>query len=217
MVEMLVFDVDGTLFDTLPGIYDALEEVFEKYSVGFFDRANGMRFIGPPIKESLKKYEGLSDTLAENATLYYREVYVEKHIAKSSLYDGVLELIADLKKEGYGISIATMKTRNQVERLLDVTTVDKQLFDFVETALDNGDNNKSEMLTKIKSESGNDFLVMIGDTEGDRKAAEEAQVKFIGVTYGYGFRPDKKYDFPVVNNVDELSAAIKGLSKGINE
>ena len=75
--------------------------------------------------------------------------------------------------------------------------------------MDNGGLNKSEMLRKIKSLSGTDPVVMIGDTEGDRKAAEEAHVDFIGVTYGYGLRPDKTYGFTVVNNVEELSVAIK--------
>ncbi len=211
---MIVFDIDGTLFNTLPGIFAALEDVFKKYNIGSFDRANGMKYIGPPIKKSLKEYAGLPDSIAEEATLYYREVYVKKYITKSSLYKGIPELLVYLKKEGHALSIATLKTKKQVDRLLDVTGVDKSFFDFVETALDNVNLKKSEMLTRIVNESNEAHVVMVGDTEGDYKAAEEAKTGFIGVTYGYGFKPDKTYGFPVVNNICELSIALKNMERG---
>ena len=167
-----------------------------------------MKYIGPPIKESLKKYAGLSDELAEEATKYYREIYVNKYIVKSFLYDGMLELLFDLKKEGYGISIATMKTKKQIDKLFEIVAIDKQLFDIIETALDNGKLKKSEMLKNIKNASVNHSVVMIGDTEGDRKAAEEAGVRFVGVTYGYGFLDEKTYPFYVAKNINELKTAI---------
>lgn len=200
---MLVFDIDGTLFDTKPGIFSALEDVFTRFDLGTFDRAHGMRYIGPPVKQSLMTFNGLSEETSEKATAYYREVYVNKYIALSSPYDGVFQMLANLKDAGHLLSIATMKTRKQVDKLLDITGTDRNLFEFIETALENGKMSKEKMLENISSNS--DYpVVMIGDTEGDKKAACMSKNGFVGVTYGYGFDRNSCFDFPVANSVTDL-------------
>ena len=54
---------------------------------------------------------------------------------------------------------------------------------------------------------------MVGDTENDRKGAEDAAVPFLGVSYGFGFRNDGQYDFVVVPSVPAILSYIEGADK----
>ena len=201
----VVFDIDGTLIDTKNGIYFALEEVFERYNIGEFDRSDGMKYIGPPIRESLTKFCGLSEKTAIEATEYYRTVYVQKYIENSSLYDGIEELLYKLRFYKYGISIATMKTARQVERLIGSSDI-KYEFDYIETATEEGSRNKKDMLKDIAEKYGikSGDIVMVGDTEGDYIAAVDAGTRFVGVGYGYGFGTSDNTHILCADNAREI-------------
>ena len=102
---IIIFDADGTLFNTLPGIYAALEDVYKHFELGIFNTDDGMKFIGPPIKESLTRYNGLSESNADIVAKYYRRVYVEKYIDMSAYYEGAEKVLLDLKSKGYQIAL----------------------------------------------------------------------------------------------------------------
>lgn len=203
--KIVVFDVDGTLFDTKQGILDALEDVCNHFGLDNFNREDGDKYIGPSIKASMMKYYGLDEERAEEATLYYRQVYVGLYIQNSKPYDGVLDVISKLKSVGYCLALATNKTICQVEKLFSVTGMDLTQFTYVKTALEEGGLTKTEMLKQIVDESGSiASVVMVGDTDGDRKAAEEAGADFIGVSYGYGFNSQESYGFVMVDSPDGI-------------
>lgn len=208
---IIIFDADGTLFDTLPGIYAALEDVYKHFDLGIFDRDDGMKYIGPPIKDSLMHYNGLSESVAENATRYYRKVYVEKHIEMSKYYEGAVETLKVLKELGYQLALATMKTSVQVERLFEFVG-GRELFDYVETAKEDGSYKKHQMIEHIRKQSKTGLALMVGDTEHDKLVAEKAGVKFIAVSYGYGFK-NEKHRFPCIESIYELVDIFK--TKGV--
>ena len=203
--KIIVFDVDGTLFDTKPGIFDALEDVFEHFGLGEFNHEIGDKYIGPSIKDSMMKFHGMNETKAQEVALYYRQVYIDHYIQNSTPYDGIRELIDKLLDEGYRLAIATNKTSRQVEKLFSVTEVEKGRFFAIKTAIENGGLTKTEMLQQIVEETGESHsVVMIGDTFGDQKAAEAARVGFVGVTYGYGFDTQETYDFLTVGKIQDM-------------
>jgi phosphoglycolate phosphatase len=203
--KTIVFDVDGTLFDTKPGIFDALENAFDYFGIGLFDRDIGDRYIGPPIIDSMVRFHELSYMEAERFTRYYRKTYLESYIGKSKLYDGIRELLHRLKMENYNLAIATNKTYAQVEKLFSLGEIPISDFRQLKTALENGRICKTEMLLQIADAYGDkESIVMIGDTNRDLTAANEASVDFIGVTYGYGFKGGYKYGFSTVESPKQI-------------
>ena len=108
MKQYLFFDLDGTVTDSKTGIIRSVQ-----YALKFFDidRADDtlLYFIGPPLKDSFGKlFEG--DTAkAELAVKKYREYYSETGIFENELYVGIAELLADLRRKGRTISLATSK------------------------------------------------------------------------------------------------------------
>lgn len=182
----IVFDVDGTLFDTKRGIIHALNDVLKHYNKESIAPEQENKYIGPPIKNSLMTYCGMGEDIADVAVDRYRGIYVEKYIQESVPYDGTEQILNFLKDKGGILGIATMKTELQMEALLKIFEY-RKYFDIIETAKVTHNLSKTQMLINIKEKYLNvKRFIMVGDTEGDYMAAQKAGYEFIAADYGYG-------------------------------
>lgn len=185
-MKTIIFDVDGTLFDTRDGIIQALNYVLKVHGRSEIKKEDEAKYIGPPIKKSLMEFQGMNEAEADEATALYRKSYIEKFIGNSVWYDGAVETLKELKDRGWILGIATMKTMPQLEALVrDFHCGD--LFSVLKAAKEDGSLSKAQMLKDIKEEYPDvEKFVMVGDTMGDYKAAKEAGYEFVAADYGYG-------------------------------
>lgn len=187
--KVIVFDLDGTLFDTKRGIIKALNEVLSSFCIKSIDATDEDRWIGPPVRDSFKTFAGMTVEQAEEATKKYRKIYTEKYISESTLYEGLESVLKSFINKGYHLCIATMKTSEQVTKLLSIKNMTDD-FEIIQTAAMDGSKTKSDMLAFIKHQYPEDCqFFMAGDTIGDLEAAEKNGYNFIGITYGYGLKP----------------------------
>lgn len=185
-MKAIIFDVDGTLFDTRNGIIQALNYVLKVRGRSEIKKEDEAIYIGPPIKKSLMEYQGMEESEADEATVLYRKSYVEKFISNSVWYDGAVETLEELKSNGCMLGIATMKTMPQLEALIRDFQCG-ELFSVLKAAKEDGSLSKAQMLKDIKEEHLEaDGYIMVGDTMGDYKAAKEAGYDFVAADYGYG-------------------------------
>lgn len=185
--KTVIFDVDGTLFDTSPGIFRCINFVLKSMQYPVLEENELRKFIGPPVYESFTRICKMSAEEAERATQMYRSSYVEKFIGLSELYEGMDILLKKLKSDGAKICIATMKTDTQIERLLDIFNL-SEAFDVVASASTNVKKSKSDIINealKATKTSCKD-AVMIGDSLYDALGAKQAGTDFIAVSYGFG-------------------------------
>lgn len=135
------------------------------------------------------KFQGMDEQEALKATALYRTVYVKHYIENSLMYHGMKEVLDSLKNRGGILGIATMKTLPQIERLFEISKITRHFFDVIETAKEDGSRSKFQMLLEIQrkyvGQKEIDFY-MIGDTENDYYAAQNAGFNFIAADYGYG-------------------------------
>lgn len=186
MKSCIIFDVDGTLFDTRDGIIQALNYVLKIYGRSKIKKKDEAKYIGPPIKKSLMEFQDMEESEAKEATSLYRKSYVEKFIGNSVWYDSVVETLIALKEKGAVLGIATMKTMPQMEALIQNFQYDN-LFSVLKVAREDGSLSKAMMLKDIKKEYPEvEKFVMVGDTMGDLNAAKEAGYEFVAADYGYG-------------------------------
>lgn len=184
-MKIIIFDIDGTLFDTKPGIVACLNDVLDSFGLEPIDEEEHDKYIGPSVKDSFIKYHNFNEIKANEATRMYREKYVSNYIEKSIMYDGLIDVIKYIKFKKYKLCIATMKTRKQVNKLLNIFKL-SELFDQIETAKEEGGYTKTDMLNSIKRKYTDSEYFFIGDTDGDYKAALNSGIEFIYATYGYG-------------------------------
>lgn len=185
MSKGVIFDVDGTLFETGDGIKHCA-----RYAVKALDlppipeeKLNG--FIGPSLYHSFTVIAGFPEDVALKAVEIYREIYWQVCVDMSRPYDGVSEMLERLYKNGYTLSIASSKPLVMVNRLLESAGYAKYFTKVMAPDYARKGSDKAEL---IKSAAVAEKSVMVGDTHFDIDGAHGAGIKAIGVTYGYGER-----------------------------
>ncbi len=196
-----IFDLDGTLLNTYAGVRDGVLFLINKYNLPKLSEEQLRKFVGPPIKDSMKFYYNLSDEEADNMQLVFREYYSKQAVLKAEHYDGMLETLQMLQKYGVYTSVATYKRKDMAERVLSYHGLSCAL-NSIEGSNNAGTLSKSDIIELAIKDSGvKDYseVIMIGDTDNDAIGAKNLGVPFIGVTYGFGFKT--KYDVDKYPNV----------------
>ena len=181
-MKCVIFDLDGTLLDTSPGILESVEYAAKKLGYPQLSREQLLTFIGPPIHSSFIRWYGCDRQQAEALVAAYRENYRSGALLHAVPYEGIFELLEALKREGAKRMVATSKPQPFSEQILAHFGF---AFDAVHGVDFDGRLGKADMIRLCMAESGAE-CVMVGDTEHDARGAAEAGVPFIGVRYGFG-------------------------------
>jgi phosphoglycolate phosphatase len=206
--KAIIFDLDGTLIDSAPSILAGFEHVL---------KVNGIEplipltssVIGPPLIPTLRMLGGVHD---EAMLLQMAEQFKDFYDIEACLlcqpYDAVDGGLKKLVEVGYELHIATNKryipTRNILKCLgwdglfTSVYTLDKDGASF---------NSKSVMIENQLKDFGlsADQAVYVGDRSEDMEAAQNNQLNFVGVSWGYGEFP---VSVKVIQSFDELDSLV---------
>jgi len=188
----ILFDLDGTLTDPKVGITRSVQYALRKFGINVEDPDTLCCFIGPPLKESFMKYYGLSDADGELAVEYYREYYRPTGIFENGVYEGIPELLRDLRQAGKQIALATSKPTVFARQILVHYDI-MQYFDVViGSELDGRRVKKAEVVACALEECGCaiENAVMVGDRHHDIVGGRDNGLGTIGVLYGYGDRTE---------------------------
>lgn len=191
MYSYVFFDLDGTLTQSEFGILEGAKRALTHFGVDCSDTEKLKKFIGPPLYVSFHENYGFSEEDTQEAIRIYREYYTEKGVYQAPLYDGIFELLSDLKKEGRKIMITTSKP---LKMAMTVAKNNKifDLFDgIIGPGLDEKDSAKAVLIRRAMeslslNEDDRDRIVMVGDRFYDIEGANEVGTDSIGVLYGYG-------------------------------
>jgi len=188
-VKHLIFDLDGTLIDSTPGIAASLIAAF--LSIGReMPKAELRHLIGPPIRVIAQH---LDPSLSENdisiVEREYRAEYDADGWRKTVLFDGVAETLKAMHSRKQDLFIVTNKPRIPTEKILSHFG----LFNIFEEILTRDTSNvapqtKVGMVADLLGRHGRKpgEWVMIGDTNEDKEAANSNGLQFIHARYGYG-------------------------------
>lgn len=188
-ITNLIFDLDGTLVDSIPGIGSSLGEAF--LSVGRqMPLADLRAAIGPPIGIIAQRLEPeLSYNEIAQIERHYRSSYDNDGWRNTPLFPGVAETLQACMERGYRLFIVTNKPRIPTKKILQYLELES-LFEEIVTRDSRSPAyaSKAEMLQDLLEEHALtiETTVMIGDTAEDCDAAEVHQLRFICATYGYG-------------------------------
>ncbi|MEE3400347.1 MAG: HAD-IA family hydrolase [Methanomethylophilus sp.] len=187
--EAVIFDVDGTIFDSSSGIIHALRDALEEIGEPPVDDQTVRSLIGPPIGASIARIRGYSEEKEKILTKTFRSIYGEKYLNEASVYPGIEGLLKDLKSAGFRLGVATNKRRDFTERMFDEFGLSDYFID-VEGMDPEGTLDKTRIVGMCAEKLGaeKDRTVMVGDASSDFKAAETNGIGFIAVLYGFGYR-----------------------------
>lgn len=186
MAEYILFDFDGTVFDTIEGITKSVRYAINKQ--GLDAELSSLRcFAGPPLMDMFMERFGLTQEQTEKALVDFRERYVPIGLYECRVFPGIKELILKLRAAGKKTGIATSKPQELAEELLGREDM-LNLFDVISGSGNSGnDCSKAQVLRCAIEKLGArpEDCVLVGDTKWDAAGARECGVKCIGVRYGY--------------------------------
>lgn len=183
---VIIFDWDGTLMDSIDKIVTCMKLAAEAVDVQPPSTKEIQNIIGLSLEKAMAQlYPDFSLTTQRAIENAYRSQYLEKDQHPTPFYPGVKAWLADLKKKGYTLAVATGKGRGGLDRVLQQHDV-HHLFSVTYCADETDSKPNPLMINKILSDLNiqPEQALMIGDSSYDLEMANNANVACIGVNYG---------------------------------
>lgn len=182
----VLFDLDGTLSDSAPGILASVEYAFVEMGLPY--PGHSRRLLGPPIKDIMAMLHCPIDRVDE-AISHYRVRYRTIGLFENTVYDGIPELLKSLVDNGDQLAIATSKPELFAAQILEYFGL-ADCFAFIGGAtLDSSRAAKADVIAHtLRNLSSVDIsnIVMVGDRMHDVMGAESHGIETYGVLWGYG-------------------------------
>ena len=173
MKRYILFDLDGTLADSMVGVTKAIQQGLHSQGIEVADYRDLRALVGPPSQEAYVHQYGMTAAQAKEAHRVQAAYYAQTGLFENEPYPGMETLLKNLRQAGRRLAVATSKPRVFADR------VRRQ--------------KKAEVIEEVLHRLGNpptEQVVMIGDREYDVIGAHKLAMDCIGVLYGYGSREE---------------------------
>lgn len=212
--ELVIFDWDGTLYNSVGQIVASLQHAAEQHELSLTDEA-AKSIIGLGLPEVMQTLFPEAPELHDSILKAYGDHYIANS-TNDAWFDGVAELLHDLKAQGLKLAVATGKNRRGLDRVI-AKTQSTHLFDVTRAANETRSKPDPLMLQEILKVTGVSVerAVMIGDSSYDLEMAQRLNMPRIGVGYGVHsievlqqFKP-----LTIAKDVQELHRFLNGYAQ----
>lgn len=188
-MKAVLFDMDGTLIDSSPGITRSVQYALRHFGIDEPDLVKLHVFIGPPLRKSFAEHYGFSEEQAAEAVKLYRERYNVEGIFECSLYPGVEECIRALRAAGFLLGVASSKPEESCKRILEHFGVLPLFDEVVGATMDGRIDTKEQVLRELMwrwPEILPEEMCLVGDTMFDLEGAKTVGIDCVAVSFGFG-------------------------------
>jgi phosphoglycolate phosphatase len=210
-----LFDLDGTIIDSAPGITASLAWTFERHGRPVPSPAELLAYVGPPILDSFRDLAAMTVAEAHHALDVYRPHYLQTGVFNSSVYPGVPTLLKRIHQSGIPMSLATSKPELPATTALDFYGLARYFTVITGASEDEVRSRKADVVAEALrrlAALGADISrpVMVGDREHDVHGAAEHGVPTIFVEWGYGAVAEQIGTIGVAATAQELGTLLLG-------
>lgn len=192
MKSLILFDLDGTVLDSKPGIFHSVAYALDKLELPMPDEVTLMDFLGPPLSDGFARVCRVDEERVADAVRLYREYYNGGGKFEAAIYDGVRELLIALRQQGKRCCITTSKPHIFARQILEHFDM-ADLFDGIYGAeMDGTRGKKAEVVAYCLEQQGftAEDAVLVGDRHFDVNGAKALGIPCVGVLYGYGTKEE---------------------------
>lgn len=187
-IEVVIFDLDGTLLNTLDDLTDAVNWALEKYGQPKRSLEEVRSFVGNGLRNLMQQavLGGEKNPVFNSIFEFFREYYKTHCNIKTAPYEGILELMKELKGRGVKMAIVSNKIDAGVKELNEI-----HFAEYVEVAIGEREGidrkpspdsvNEALRLLDVKKE----HAVYVGDSDVDIKTAQNAEIRCVSVSWGF--------------------------------
>ena len=208
VVSLILFDLDGTLIDSEPGICASLDYAFAKVGARLPRREILRSWIGPPFWQTFPRVLGNDNARIASAIDHYRERFEQVGWSEHQVYPGIDTLVAALADDGNTLAIVTTKPQTQAQTIVDHCAFGATFSRVYGPEINGRHCEKVEMIARALGDFSvrADAAVMIGDRRFDIEGARANGVRALGVGWGFGSREEllQADAEAIATNPDEL-------------
>ncbi|WP_025820646.1 HAD-IA family hydrolase [Shewanella marina] len=214
--ELVIFDWDGTLMDSIGKIVIAMQRAAEHLNMPVPTEQQVRDIIGLSLDKAVQQlFPNISQQQIAELAQYYSHFYKASDDFASPLFDGVVELLQQLKQADIKLAVATGKSRRGLDRVLALTEL-ADIFDTTRCADEACSKPAPEMILQILSQLNvaPEKALMVGDSIHDLNMANNAGVDGVGVTFGAHDRVTLAQASPlaIIDNSLSLLDIINGIA-----
>ncbi len=182
----IFLDLDGTLIDPKVGITSSIQHALRELNAEVPTSNELTWCIGPPLWDSFRVLIGERADVDE-AVARYREHYTGQGMYEADVYDGIGEMLMDLRETGLPLFIATSKPHAYANTIVEHFGISHFIDGLFGSELDGTNSDKTDLLAHALAETGADPMksVMIGDRRHDIEGAQNNDIRSLGVLWGY--------------------------------
>lgn len=209
MYDTVIFDLDGTLLDTLGDLADSVNHVLTEYGYPVHTYEEIRSYIGSGAKRLIEMSlpEGTDSETVTSAFESFKEYYTDHSKIKTAPYPGIMEMLQTLKEKGIRMAIVSNKNAEAVAKLQEYYF--KGLIDL---AAGEGGGIKrkpdpSSILHTMKM-LGAEKTLYVGDSLNDKLASDNAKVDCCLVSWGFGYDIEKLEPAYIAEDASQLERII---------
>jgi HAD superfamily hydrolase (TIGR01549 family) len=203
--QLVLFDLDGTLTDSAEGIVASFRHALGAVGADVPDGDLVEQIVGPPMHVTLGSL-GLGDKAAD-AIAAYRADYTTRGWSMNRMFDGIADLLADLRAAGVRLAVATSKAEPTAQRIVEHFGIHEHFEVIAGASVDGTRSAKADVVAHALAQLAPvpEQVLMIGDRSHDVHGAAHHGIDTVVVDWGYG-AADFTDDSTVrrVATVDEL-------------
>jgi phosphoglycolate phosphatase len=186
-MPLVLLDLDGTLLDSAPGITASVRAAYRTVGLPVPPDDVLRSFVGPPIWDSLRTH-GVPADRVDEVVHAYRTSFADAGMYDATVFDGIVDLLRDLRAAGLTLVVATAKPEVFARPICDRLGL-ADLVDGVFGAPLDESATKADVIARALASLADrpdaTATLMVGDREHDVHGAAEHGVACVGVTWGY--------------------------------
>ena len=211
--KSVLFDLDGTIIYSHPGIVHAMRHCLETLGYPVPDDEALKACVGPPPRQSLREFFHIPEEQLEKAFRINRQYYNTIGISEYTPVPGMCELIRRLYGAGWKLYTGTSKVEWATKKILKELDI-LQYFTALGAADDDGVTRQSKpdvLRYTLDTLGAPQPAVLIGDRKYDVLGAHEAGIDCIAITFGYGSREELAACRPthIADSIADIEAILK--------
>ncbi len=189
-INTVIFDLDGTLLDTLADLADAVNYALSSMGYPMRTYAEVRTFVGNGVANLMRRSvpSAASDADAERALFIFRPYYAAHNRVKTAAYDGIHDMLDALLRDGYRLAVVTNKFEAAARSLVD-DIFGERISVVIGESEATGRKKKPapdgvfEAMRRLGAEPSE--CVYVGDSDVDIETATNASIPCIGCSWGF--------------------------------